>query len=348
MSKPSTYMSTKRIIWIDIVKGCLLVFICCSHFGALPKSIALLTKPTATYWVPLFFFLSGYLFHGNNNFSEYIQRKSRTLLLPYIAFSLIFIIIDWNTYISSVPQIKANLYSIFVAGTGSEKAPPLWFVIVLYIASIFSFPIINFAKTLKSKIITIFLLSIGAYIMSERDIKLPLMLHVLPSAIIYICIGQYVKAFTDMSSRKPSTYITTATLALTVGLIGLFFINLGDFHLNKINSYPLFYLCPISLGIFLVLMLSKYESNIATFNYLKPLTWVAQNGVIILATHCYLIFIYNTISNTLNINNIVINFILKFSFVFIILFTLIIPFCNHYLYWILGSKPKRWFDNYKQ
>lgn len=306
-------MSTKRIIWIDIVKGCLLVFICCSHFGALPQSIALLTKPTATYWVPLFFFLSGYLFHGNNNFSEYIQKNS-----------------------------------IFVAGTGSEKAPPLWFVIVLYIASIFSFPIINFAKTLKSKIITIFLLSIGAYIMSERDIKLPLMLHVLPSAIIYICIGQYVKAFTDMSSRKPSTYITTATLALTVGLIGLFFINLGDFHLNKINSYPLFYLCPISLGIFLVLMLSKYESNIATFNYLKPLTWVAQNGVIILATHCYLIFIYNTISNTLNINNIVINFILKFSFVFIILFTLIIPFCNRYLYWILGNKPKRWFDNYKQ
>lgn len=102
------------------------------------------------------------------------------------------------------------------------------------------------------------------------------------------------------------------------------------------------------LGIFLVLMLSKYESNIATFNYLKPLTWVAQNGVIILATHCYLIFIYNTISNTLNINNIVINFILKFSFVFIILFTLIIPFCNRYLYWILGNKPKRWFDNYKQ
>ncbi|WP_413589423.1 acyltransferase family protein [Bacteroides fragilis] len=126
-------MSTKRIIWIDIVKGCLLVFICCSHFGALPQSIALLTKPTATYWVPLFFFLSGYLFHGNNNFSEYIQKKVRTLLLPYIAFSLIFIIIDWNTYISSVPQIKANLYSIFVAGTGSEKAPPLWFVIVLYI-----------------------------------------------------------------------------------------------------------------------------------------------------------------------------------------------------------------------
>ena len=123
-------MSTKRIIWIDIVKGCLLVFICCSHFGALPQSIALLTKPTATYWVPLFFFLSGYLFHGNNNFSEYIQKKVRTLLLPYIAFSLIFIIIDWNTYISSVPQIKANLYSIFVAGTGSEKAPPLWFVIV--------------------------------------------------------------------------------------------------------------------------------------------------------------------------------------------------------------------------
>lgn len=140
----------------------------------------------------------------------------------------------------------------------------------------------------------------------------------------------------------------TIYIYLTVGLIGLFFINLGDFHLNKINSYPLFYLCPISLGIFLVLMLSKYESNIATFNYLKPLTWVAQNGVIILATHCYLIFIYNTISNTLNINNIVINFILKFSFVFIILFTLIIPFCNHYLYWILGSKPKRWFDNYKQ
>ncbi|MFK2114965.1 acyltransferase family protein [Bacteroides fragilis] len=342
-----TQNAPKRIIWINLIKGSLLIFICCSHFEELPPHATLLVKPTATYWVPLFFFLSGYLFHSNNNFKKYIQRKSQTLLCPYIVFSFIFLIIDWNTYISPISQIETNLYRIFIAGIGPEKASPLWFIIVLYIASVF-FPLINSIKRLYCKIIAIFLLSIVAYLMSEYDIKLPLMLHILPSTIIYMCIGQYVKTSLSSFRMNPFTYLAMVTLTFAIGLIGLFFINLGDFHLNKINSYPLFYLCPISLGIFLVLILNKYESNIATFNYLKPLTWVAQNGVIILATHCYLIFIYNTISNTLNINSIVINFILKFSFVFIILFTLIIPFCNRYLYWILGNKPKRWFNNYKQ
>lgn len=122
MSKPSTYMSTKRIIWIDIVKGCLLVFICCSHFGALPQSIALLTKPTATYWVPLFFFLSGYLFHGNNNFSEYIQKKVRTLLLPYIAFSLIFIILTGILTYLPYHKLKQT-YIVYLSQEQDRKKP---------------------------------------------------------------------------------------------------------------------------------------------------------------------------------------------------------------------------------
>ena len=36
-----TQNAPKRIIWIDLIKGSLLIFICCSHFEELPPCITL-------------------------------------------------------------------------------------------------------------------------------------------------------------------------------------------------------------------------------------------------------------------------------------------------------------------
>lgn len=88
----------QRILWIDTLKGVLLFLICLSHFSNLSYPIKYLIAPTASYWVPMFFVLSGYLYQDKRSFKSYIYKKTRTLLIPYFFFSFLFLIADPNTY----------------------------------------------------------------------------------------------------------------------------------------------------------------------------------------------------------------------------------------------------------
>ncbi len=53
--------AVNRIVWIDNLKGLLLLLNCTSHIMLRPWIISAIVKPTASYYVPLFIFLSGYL-----------------------------------------------------------------------------------------------------------------------------------------------------------------------------------------------------------------------------------------------------------------------------------------------
>lgn len=73
--------TNERIIWVDIIRGSLLFLICLSHFGSDLPTVKFLISPTANYWVPLFFLLSGFLFK-NDSQNSYILKKVRTLSIP--------------------------------------------------------------------------------------------------------------------------------------------------------------------------------------------------------------------------------------------------------------------------
>lgn len=339
---------TERIKWIDIIKGLLLLLICFSHFGDLPILIKYLTAPTASYWVPLFFILSGFLFSKNKYpiFYDYLKAKSKTLLRPYLIFLLIFIILDWNTY-TTLNGFTNNIYNIFIYG-GPMKASPLWFVWVLFTASLLSYLIIIMAKGWK-RIFIITLLSIYSLLLSAYNVTLPFLIHIIPSACIFIIAGYYLCSIIKHSQNWSILKYTLITFFSFIGgIVGIFF-PLGDFHLNKIESYPMFYFSPILFGLFCSLCLSKLDNRIKDDNLFSNIAiWIAQNGIIILAFHCYLIIILDIIYNKINFpQDITVYFICKFCFVFMFLYTLIVPFINNYLYRFLGKRQIYWKSNYK-
>lgn len=88
----------QRILWIDTLKGILLFLICLSHYNNLSYPVKYLIIPTSSYWVPMFFVLSGYLYKEGRNLKKYIIQKNKTLLVPYFFFSLLFLIADPNIY----------------------------------------------------------------------------------------------------------------------------------------------------------------------------------------------------------------------------------------------------------
>ena len=193
--------TTRRIAWIDVVKGLMLFFICLSHYGGLPSTVHPFVSPTATYWVPCFIILSGYLYddHRNMSFREHVLRKTHTLLFPYISFCLLFILIDWNTFLHS-DTIYDNLYRAFVTGIGVDKASPLWFVLALYITNVAAYWLEKFWKRPLILGALIALLSILSFIFSEYEFNLPLLIHLLPAALVFFVGGTFIRKVVESES----------------------------------------------------------------------------------------------------------------------------------------------------
>lgn len=338
----------ERIVWLDVLKGILLLFICLSHFESLPSFIKPVINLTASYWVPMFFILSGYLYNPRKQklFKPYFISKTRSLFFPFICFGLIFIVLDWNSYLS-IDAFTGNFMNICFRGLGPAKAAPLWFVFVLYLTVISSYFVLKLMSQRILLLSIMLLLSLISYYFSIHHIILPYMLHILPSAIIFFVSGILVR-FIVTSISSMSGKITLSLFAAGGGILG-FFINLGDFHLNIIRQYPLFYLSPFLLCLFLIIIMSRYERKIYQDFLSRLLTWIARNGIIILSVHCYLIIVYDIVVKSImhiEVSSIPL-FIIKFIFIFSALYLVIVPLCNDYLYRLIGKKKIEWMKNYR-
>lgn len=184
-------MIRERVQWIDLLKGMLLVIICVGHFPEKPEWMRPVINPTAMYYVPMFFVMSGILLK-EKQVKDVVERKFRTLFIPYLFFSFFVLLIDWNTYIQPT-SILHQVYRILILGTSTEKAAPLWFVMTLFTSSILATIILNLTQKVWLVFSFVFVLSIVAYMLSLYDCHLPWLLHLLPSATVFILAGYLIR-----------------------------------------------------------------------------------------------------------------------------------------------------------
>lgn len=174
------------------------------------------------------------------------------------------------------------------------------------------------------------------------------MLPVVASGTVFMILGYYMKQITDWASYTLVRYITFTSLGFLGGVIGIFFVNIGDIHLNRINNYPLPYLLPSLFCFSCILLFRKMSNSSLASNIASRISiWIAQNGIVILACHMYLIFVADTIIRLAGVNDIDFVFLLKLLFVASLLFLLIIPFVNCFLYRFCGMQKKGWKGSYK-
>ena len=73
------YMKKKQIEWINILRGFAIILIVLGHAIGYSKKLNILTIYLSSFYVPLFFFISGYLHNEDNQekLNVFCKRKAK-------------------------------------------------------------------------------------------------------------------------------------------------------------------------------------------------------------------------------------------------------------------------------
>lgn len=130
-----------------MAKGIGILLIMIGHLGitAIPKA-KYIQVWIYSFHIPMFFFLSGYLFSIGSSLKEFVLKKLRTVVLPY--FTLGLAILLYNIY----SAVKANTYSAawfwetirrFVV---QDRFWTIWFLASILVLNIMMYPLVRFLK----------------------------------------------------------------------------------------------------------------------------------------------------------------------------------------------------------
>lgn len=116
-------MQKQRIEWIDVAKGIGVFLVVIAHTGIAP----FLSEWIGTFHMPLFVFLSGYVYK-TKSFGKNLYKCIKTLLLPYFVFSICFMTIDFFVF-RNIKELHHSLKNI-LSGQGTPNV--MWFLVMLF------------------------------------------------------------------------------------------------------------------------------------------------------------------------------------------------------------------------
>ena len=325
----------KRIVWIDVLKGALLVLTCSSHFIERPVLIDYILRPVSSCYVPMFFVVSGFLCKEMKNekcgsaIRNLFLKKTRTMLLPYFFFSAIALV-----YEIFLGHFEKAFFQCFFVGSSCGFATPMWFVGSLFVVSVVYIPILWVCKpSKKSGLVLISLLVLLSVLIKNVDFEMPWHLKNVFSLGVFFVSGYWLRLH---KCKKNLASYFLLLLLLGFGCYGL---------LVLVNNEILKMASPICLFAFV-----KFTHDLAPINIdIKPLRWVAVNGIVILGAHNFVYHLFHGLAKRIALlqNSSTLFFMFSFISCFLICYLLIVPFVNTYLYRIFGKKKMAWNDNYK-
>ena len=307
-------MSTKRIDWIDSLRGVAMIAIILGHPSDNP---GWLTALCYSFHVPLFFMISGALFHPEKceTFAACLKKYSVSLLLPYFLLYSVNIplwYINWRLIGDSVAtgdELLAGLYY------GNQLLKPmvngaLWFLPTLFLTTVASWVFWRLFgvshNALRSGMLGSFAVGIAVNILDLHT--LPWTLDAVPICVFFFMLGKALMPHASKQSNSVDSMsheIKSKTFAFGIATI-VFGLAAAAYSVhttgenvslvrNDLGLIPVGVLAAavISIGIAVVLIVLPNS---------RVLCWFGGNTLGSLAFHVPVMrFIENSLNNILNI-----------------------------------------------
>ena len=217
-------MNQHRVIWIDYAKAIGIYSVVLGH----ALSYSIVSEATARNFIyifhmPLFFFISGYLFKPNKetSFKTHFTKDVLSLFIPYISLNVLAFILLLPLLFFIHIDIGNKIFQ-FLTGQGHAPAGPAWFLLCLFGVRIIAFWVLK----QKIQIILSFVLfsCIIAYFL---PFHLYWCIDVVFMAFPIFAIGHLSKRVATLEitlSKKSMTYkyaVFIISLTLTVAITSL-------------------------------------------------------------------------------------------------------------------------------
>lgn len=213
-------MKNKRENWIDWAKSFAIYSVVLGHITQ-PDDFEVIqwfTKLGYAFQLPVFFFLSGYLFNvKSSSISSFIRDSAKKLLIPYVFYNIISAI---PLYKLQAPDVWHRGLNEFLLGESFSFAGPCWFLFALFFIRIFAF----YWNRIKVGMLILFSVLFFVVIFCNRNIC-----YSLDSAIIsipFFMLGYYTKKYRAVSKYHNCSCKTKLTCAfLSILLVFLLVYN---------------------------------------------------------------------------------------------------------------------------
>lgn len=239
--------------------------------------------------MPLFFFLSGFfLLKKQENFTSFLIKKSKSLIIPYFVYNIILIIFYWLLWlISRSANLYQDIYNQFIAiplaiRINDIYSSRLWFLPCLFTSNLLIYAI---SKLSNKSTIIIFIGILLALLGIVLNVKYKL---ILPWSIdVSLMISIFIISAIIIRKQKFLMNIIRGKIYITSIIVFIIFTYLnykssGNKGINiyeaNYGNYLYFYLTSFT-GIFIVLKIAnKIQSN-------KLLEFLGRNSLTIYVTH---------------------------------------------------------------
>lgn len=251
-----------------------------------------------SFHMPMFFFLSGYVFNTDWSRKQFYY-KELNLLLPYLFFSVLGLMISliipaWRSF-----SAKQALLDIFYnVNPNLLHVGQVWFLFALIdiIALVY---ILNFLFEKEFfKLIAAFVLfgicflikryQVGIYFRGE-SYRIPLKIDDAMAGLLFFYVGIVAKKMNVTARINVSKLWLRCSFFVVNALILVFFVKLnGMVNIDSNFNNPIFFLITSFAGIFMILVFSSLFAN-GKFNFIS---WFGKNSLPIFVFHSLFLYGY--------------------------------------------------------
>ena len=294
-------MDRKRVDYIDIAKGLGMLAIVWGHIILIKYSC----RVVYGFHIPIFFILSGMCFNHKkySTVGEFIRRRVKTLLVPYVVFSLvtwlIYILGVWLTHNDTMKNCWYYLLQTVLA-QGSDgylgHNVALWFVPCLFVVEVLYYFIAKLSDGIN--IIICLLCMIVGVMLSRRFYNYTILPWSIDSALVAIpfyALGNLtVKRLThekiiNLVDRNIFKFVLVSTILSIIYLINVQnngYVSMGHNNLGK--HVWLFFINAICGSLSIILFSIVLGSFLKRSWIQKPILfvrWLGENSFNVMAVH---------------------------------------------------------------
>lgn len=310
----------KRIAWIDTARGIGILFVLLGHILLYEKTNIYIYS----FHMPFFFFLSGYLANYEKSITakEYIAKKIRTLIVPYL-----FFVTAGNMYSCCLrPKFEhkevdfSNFWSNeFLLNGECGFNAPVWFLVTLFIIETTMFIVCN-GKSRDMNTLLLFSF-IAGLLFAPTNFDYTFKLNVAIVAAPFFILGNIVKNKNIIQTICDDRVLLFKSLIVFAAINYIFTIKNDNisFYYNRYSNVVYMYIAAIAGVMFWCLISYKLNNS-------RLLEYYGENSLVLLSTHYFIYDLFDYLYNKVIIYaNFSLNHFWVYIFKFIFTLILVVP-----------------------